>query len=300
MSIRKIKKTIATMREGEDKLPFDDVARAVNKIYGTDYKVPSIRRMFYEWEAEQASYVSGVTVDTYQHNVPVSLDEMNFLVIPDLHLPFVGKGFIEFCAKIRDQYKLEHVFCIGDLLDYNAISFWESNPDGFTASTEFHKAVPQLQKMAKLFPRMRITLGNHDMRPMRVARKAGLPSFMIRHPNEIIRAVGEGIDVSGWDWHISYLVNGNILIEHGEHAGLKATYDKAVLTSLNVIQGHTHSYGGLMYINDGYTERYGLNVGCGIDPRAYAFYYAKSHKMKPTLGCGLVKGGVPQFIPFNV
>lgn len=298
MSVREIRNTIASLRTGDDKINFKTVTRTINKMYSTDYKEPSVRRMFYEWEAEQESYAPTIVGKTYNEDVPVTLGTVDFMVIPDVHLPFVSAGFIEFCARVRDKYRLNSVFCIGDLLDYNAISFWESNPDGFSASTEYYKSIPQLIKMASLFPEMRITLGNHDIRPQRVARKAGLPSFMIRHPNEIIEGLS-GADVTGWDWQVSYLVNGNTLVEHGEHAGLKATYDKALLTSLNVIQGHTHSYGGVMYINDGYTKRYALNVGCGIDAKAYAFYYAKNHKMKPTLGCGIVKDGVPQFIPMN-
>lgn len=300
MSNRKIKEDIAKLRQGDNPTKFSTITKTLNTLYGTDYKEPSVRRMYYEWQDEQENRVESIKRKEYLDNVRVSIDSPRVLIIPDVHLPFVASGFIEFLAQTRDKYKLDTVFCIGDILDYCAISFWEKDPDGLSASSEFYKTIPQLTKLSNLFPRMRITMGNHDARPHRVAKKSGLPAWMIRHPNEIItNLTGGDADVSGWEWNNSYILNGNTLIEHGEHSGLGATYDKAVLTSFNVIQGHTHSYGGIMYINDGYTERYALNVGCGIDNKAYAFYYAKSHKMKPTLGCGVILDGVPQFIPFN-
>ena len=36
-----------------------------------------------------------------------------------------------------------------------------------------------------------------------------------------------------------------------------------------------------------------MNVGCGIDAKAYAFNYGKDSRKKPILSCGVVIDGKP-------
>ena len=279
---------------------FKDIAKTVNALNGTSYKTPSIRRMYYEWKASEAIKVKTLKRDMYQDNVQLNIKNPRILVIPDVHFPFVADGFLEFLDNTKSQYGLDTIICIGDILDMCAISAWESDPDGMSADSELIATIPQLIAMADMFPEMYITIGNHDARPQRMARKAGIPTRLLRHFNEVIENITEGqANVDGWHWNNSYILNENTLIEHGNRTGLTATYKKAVLTNFNVIQGHTHSYASVMYANDGYTSRWAMNVGAGIDHSAYAFAYAKAIDMSPTLGCGIVVDGIPQIIPFN-
>jgi hypothetical protein len=46
---------------------------------------------------------------------------------------------------------------------------------------------------------------------------------------------------------------------------------------------------------------FGMNVGCGVDVKAYAMAYGKVYPKKPTLGCGIViDGKIALFIPMDL
>lgn len=236
----------------------------------------------------------------YLENVNLTLDG-NIMIIPDQHIPFIVDGAIEFLESVYKKYNIDHVLCIGDVLDFYALSFWDKDPDGADVYNEMLKSTDQLLALVDLFPKMHITIGNHDERPYRSARKNGVPDFMMRDYNEIIEKVTDyKADFSNWYWNFSYIINGTILAEHGTKSGLKATYDRAKVVNMNVIHGHTHSYAGVLYINDGINpQRWALNVGALINASEYAFRYGKRIEMKPTLGCAVIVDDVPQVIPFK-
>lgn len=294
----KIERDILALRTGKDKKKFSEIAKIINTIHGTSYQVESVRRMLYEYQGVQALKTETINRQEYGIEVPLNIENARVLIIPDVHLPFIVDGGLEFLGNTMYKYRLNKVVCIGDILDQCAISFWDSDPNGLSAENELRMAMMQINAMAEVFPDMDICIGNHDDRHLKVAQKAGIPARYIRGFNEILEN-GSGADLKGWNWNYSYLLNEETIIEHGVHAGLKATYDRAVMTGMNVIQGHTHSYAGVQYINDGRKSRWSMNVGCLINHSAYAFKYSVAHKMKPTLACGVYFDGIPMVVPFN-
>jgi len=58
------------------------------------------------------------------------------LVISDLHIPYHHKDSFAFLKEIKKQFKIDFVVNIGDLLDFHAISFHETNPDLPSAGDE--------------------------------------------------------------------------------------------------------------------------------------------------------------------
>jgi hypothetical protein len=278
-------------------LRYDVIAQAVNEQFnlgGNRAKTPeAIRHIWRKHGDRVAASVPFKMERRYGRNVPIDIKDPRVLIIPDLHMPFMVPNFIDFLCRVRDKYKLTRVFGIGDAFDHHAVSFWDNAPGADDALNEYHKAVGQAGALVSEFPNILWTVGNHDDRHLKLGARAGIPDIYMRDINDIFEMPDT------WIWHKSYILNGTVLIEHGSSSGRNATFDRALVTSKNVIQGHTHSYGGVQYINDGFNVRWALNVGCGMDNDSYAALYAEHHKFKPTLGCGILIEDIPHFIPYN-
>lgn len=231
-------------------------------------------------------------INKWAYNVPVNVDG-NYMVIGDTHFPFVEPGYLPFLNGVYNQYNVTKVFHIGDIVDQYALSFFDKSPEADSAYSELLKSKEIAYEYYDMFDDVDVCAGNHDVRYLRQAVKSGLPEAFIKTLEEVLDMPDT------WRINHSYIVNDETIVEHGTSTGVKATYDRAMITSMNVIQGHTHNYGGVIYINDGFKQRWGLNVGCGIDVSSYAAKYARNFKYKPTLGCGVVVDGIPMFIPFR-
>ena len=72
---------------------------------------------------------------------------MNTLVIPDLHAPCMHPKAISFLKRIEKKYKCTKVVAVGDLVDWNAISFHEKDPSMPSASEEFKLATKQVKQV---------------------------------------------------------------------------------------------------------------------------------------------------------
>lgn len=65
----------------------------------------------------------------------------------------------------------------------------------------------------------------------------------------------------------------------------------------SVVIGHIHAHAGVQWETSLTGSIFGMNCGCLIDPEATAFAYARHLAQRPTLGCGVIVDGVPQFVP---
>ncbi|MCX5657960.1 MAG: hypothetical protein NTZ48_07090 [Candidatus Omnitrophica bacterium] len=84
----------------------------------------------------------------------------------------------------------------------------------------------------------------------------------------------------------------------GERAHIKAAEQGRQSTVI----GHMHSTGAINYLVSENDRIFGMNVGCGIDRKTYAFEYGRELLKKPVLGCGVVtdKGKYCQFFPMEL
>lgn len=280
------------MRESEG-LTDSRIASIINVTFGTEHTKDSVRAIWRRHsEVRKTPSFSMSAVTEWKEHVPLNV-KGTYMVIGDLHAPFITPGYFEFLYRTYTRYNVKHVFCIGDLVDQYALSFFDKLPEADSAVSELQKARLAIKELADMFPVMKIVAGNHDNRYLRVAVKAGIPQIYMKTLEEVLEFP------EGWEMNLSYIINGNTLMEHGTSAGANATRDRAWGTSMNVIQGHTHSYGGVIFMNCGIKTRWGLNVGCGLDSTSYAAKYAVGFKNKPTLGSGVVLDAeVPLFVPF--
>ena len=216
------------------------------------------------------------------------------LVVPDLQIPFQHRDALTFLKKVKRTYAINEVVCIGDEVDFHALSFYDHDPDGYSAGHELVKARRDLKPFFREFPKVKCCISNHTSRPFRRAEKFGLPKAFIRGYADFLDAP------KGWEWADYYVIDG-VRYEHGDALGGghgKTVAGNAPLKNgRSTVFGHFHSFAGISYVATPEALMFGFNVGCLINFKAYAFRYAQQHKSRPVLGCGIVENGIPTFIP---
>jgi hypothetical protein len=87
------------------------------------------------------------------------------------------------------------------------------------------------------------------------------------------------------------------------HHGTGTSGQNAAMTMMktkrmSTVIGHTHSFAGVQFSNNGIETNFALNVGCLIDLDAPVFNYGLNNREKPVLGCGIVYSkSYAEFVP---
>lgn len=215
-------------------------------------------------------------------------------MIADTHIPFERPDYLSFCIKIFDRCKCKTIVHIGDLVDFHAISYHEHDPNGKSAADEIEEADKHLRLWFNAFPEIYLCKGNHDRLVDRQGRTNGLPNRVLKSFREIWQLPSGWYDAFSWEIFGVRYTHGTGL--SGQHAHIKAAEQNRQSTVI----GHTHSGGGqISYLVSENDRIWGMNVGCGIDRKTYAFEYGRDFIKKPVLGCGVVtdKGKYCQFFP---
>lgn len=213
---------------------------------------------------------------------------MNVGIIGDTHFPFVHPMYLAFVSDTFAAWDVNTIVHIGDVVDGHAISFHEHDPNGKSAEDEAALACKELEAWKKAFPKALVCIGNHDERHYRQAKRTGLPARFLRGYSAVW-------DTPHWRWDFAHGVDG-VLYEHGTgSSGKDAALNRAVQKRRSSVIGHVHSYAGVKFHANEFDCIFGLNVGCGIDCRAYAFDYGKAFPIRPVLGCGIVLDGEHAF-----
>jgi metallophosphoesterase superfamily enzyme len=218
----------------------------------------------------------------------------NFLLISDVHLPYEYEHALRFCKELKKDFDVPHsnVYSVGDIADLYGFSRWPKSPDAkHTINQELELLREKIRKWGAVFPEMKIAHSNHDMRVMRKAISADLPSQVIRSVEEIMEFP------KGWELREQFVVMANkceFLVTHGEE--YPEALDAAMAYGVNVVQGHHHGKAGVRYRCTKLQQLWGLSVGCLVDKESFAFQYGAYSKQKPIIGCGLILNGMPHFI----
>lgn len=213
------------------------------------------------------------------------------LVIPDLQAPFQHRDALAFLEHLADELDPTLVVSIGDEVDQHALSRYPSNPDGHSAGKEHELANKFMQKLYARFPSALACYSNHSDRIFRKAFEAGIPRAYLKSIKEFMGAP------AGWEWRAEWRVH-DIIFTHGDSA--KGGQPHKLLAQSNLcstVIGHHHSCPGVAYLANESKAIFGMNVGCLVDPEAYAFHYTRYNRYKPVLGAGAVVHGQPQFFP---
>lgn len=214
-------------------------------------------------------------------------DPGNVLVIPDLHAPFIREGFLEFCREQQQKWNCGKVVAIGDLADFHAISYHESDPDGLSAGDEHQAAKAQLAKLFAMFPGtlenpVYCTLGNHDLLISRKAKTAGLSSHFVRSLGEVYGAP------DSWKF-VDEVEIDDVVYRHGGAGG--NAQRMAMHSRRSTVQGHLHSEFFTQWLVSERDAIFGCQVASGIDDKAYAFAYGRPYPKKSAIGCAVILNG---------
>ena len=217
----------------------------------------------------------------------------NIIAIGDLHCPFEHRDAFNFVTAAADLYQPDHVINIGDEVDSHGLGRWTHDPDGFSPNDEHAYALEHLRKWYDFFPDTMVCTSNHTARVYKKSFEAGIPSRFIKSYKEIMEAP------EGWNWRDSWEID-DVLFVHGEgFSGMYAHRRMALSNGKSTVIGHTHANAGIAHINTQFKDYWGMNIGCLIDEEAYAFKYAKHLASRPSIGVGVIEGGVPIWIPMK-
>jgi len=220
----------------------------------------------------------------------------NVGIVGDTHLPFERPDYLNFCIEIFDRCKCKTIVHIGDLVDNNAISFHEHNPDGKSPADEMAEVDEHLKRWFGAFPEMYLCLGNHDRLPQRKALFNGIPNRLVRSFREIWNFP------LGWHDDFSWEIFGVRYLHGTGFSGQYAHIRAAENARQSCVIGHTHSTAAVNYLVSEKDRIFGMNVGSGIDRKQYAFHYGRDCLKKPVLACGVVtdKGNYCQVFPMTI
>ena len=208
------------------------------------------------------------------------------LCIGDIHEPVSRKYYLEFCRDLHEEWGCDTVIFLGDVADWHAISFHAHHPECPGPMDEYKLALEKIQKWYKAFPNARVCIGNHDERVIRLAQDNNIPKKFLRNFNEIWKT-------PGWNWDYSHIVD-DVYYFHGTgNGGTYPAPNAAKKMLMSVVMGHIHSAGGIKWLASPQRRIFGLDVGCGIDDKAFAFAYGKHVIKRSIISAAVVLDGIP-------
>ena len=212
------------------------------------------------------------------------------LVIGDTHIYFDRKGYREFCMDLYDQWDCNEVIHIGDVVDWHSISFHTKHPDGPGASDEYNRAKDSVALWHETFPKVKVCIGNHDERVVRLANSVQIPDELIKTYNEIW-------NTKGWDWQYSHVID-DVYYYHGTGQSGEYPASNAVKKLLmSVVMGHNHTASGSKSYANANKRVFACDTGCGIDDSKMAFHYGRHMQRRSIISAAVIIDGIPYIEP---
>lgn len=235
--------------------------------------------------------VVGDKLEVYKKDTGVE-DNSRVLVISDLHFPYQHKDVFKFLQYLKDKYNPTRIICMGDEIDHHSLSFHDSDPDLPSAGDELRRALPFVQELYKMFPKMDILDSNHGSMVYRKAKHHGVPKHYIKGYNEVL-GVGDG-----WKWSFDLTIdlpNGTKCYFH--HGKSPDVVKLSQVMGMSAVQGHYHSSFKVDYWANPSGLYFGMQTACLVDRDAYAFAYENCNLKKPIIGTGLIINSHPILEP---
>lgn len=207
-------------------------------------------------------------------------------IIGDTHFPAHHPGYLSFVRDVFDQWDVEKIVHIGDVVDHHNISFHLQELKVAGVEHEVEDASACIEEWSKVFPKMEVTVGNHDRRVLRLAASAKIPAMFLR-------SFADFWQTPGWQWIDETVIDG-VRYFHGDGcSGVRPALNAAIKTRVSTVIGHVHAVAGIMHSAGPFSRIFGMDVGCGVDRMNPAMAYGKYYTAKPFLSCGVVIDGHP-------
>lgn len=201
-------------------------------------------------------------------------DLNNILVIGDLHIPFNHSQYLSFCINLQKKWNCGKVIFIGDILDFHASSFHESDMALPSAEYELEISKIEISKWYKAFPEAVILIGNHDRMVTRKLFNSQISAHWQKSFNEVL-------EVPNWKFLNEYEYN-NIYFCHGEGPEAAKT---CLYKQMNTVQGHQHSK---CYVQYPAENIFAVQCPIGVNRKEQAFNYAKTDTKPWQIGATVI------------
>lgn len=224
------------------------------------------------------------------------MENSRILVIPDLHFPYCHPDSLDFLHKLKVRLEPTKIICLGDELDYHAMSFHESSADLPSAGHELSLGLGYIDTLHELFPKMQLCHSNHGSMAYRKAKHAQMPMHLIKSYNDIL-----GVPTDDWSWHDSII----LALPNGNECEFIHSLGSNVLAASqargrSIIQGHYHTQFEIRWWSGGNGLNFAGTSGCLIDDRSMAFAYNKVFFKRPIMGATFIENSIPSLVPMLV
>lgn len=215
----------------------------------------------------------------------------SILVISDMHHPYSHPDTLKFLQALEKKHKFDKVVCIGDEVDYHALSFHDSDPDLPSAGDELTNAIQSIKPLYKMFPKMDIVESNHGSMVLRKGLASGMPKAVLKSYNEVLGAP------KTWIWKFDIKVQtplGAVYFCHGKSGSagrLASQY------GMSCVQGHFHEKAQITYISTPEKLMFDAHTGCLADDKSLALGYNKINPRRPIVSLLIIINGIPQIVP---
>ncbi len=219
------------------------------------------------------------------------MKKQTILVISDIHEPYSHPDLLPFLKHVKALYKPTDVICIGDEVDYHALSFHDSDPDLDSVGAELNKARKALKPIFSLFPNVTVIESNHGSLVMRKAIANGMSREFFRSYNEILQAP------KGWHWTFDTILKtplGPVYFCHGKSG---AAGRLASQYGMSCVQGHYHEKAQITYISTPERLLFDMHTGCLVNDASLALGYNKVNPRRPIISLAVIVDGVPHIVP---
>jgi hypothetical protein len=179
--------------------------------------------------------------------------------------------------EFNKKFKADVVYSSGDFADQYVLSRFPKATNADNGRIEVLKCIPQVRKIAKMFPAIKIMRGNHDQRINKRAQAAGIDGVWVRDFLDMVGAP------KSWEWLPEDFVNvGPAVLTHGFLANREK---HALFFNRNVVHGHLHAKLGLEFFQRNNKVIWAMCIGAIADKKAMALQYGALPKFS-TMTCG--------------
>ena len=225
----------------------------------------------------------------------------NYLVIPDLHLPYEHPKALEFCCQLKKEFKVDdkNVYSLGDEAEMAMMSQHPKSADSrHTANQELQELKDKISVWGDHFPYLKLCYSNHATRYWRKTTHADIPSSVLIRYRDFIGAP------QTWRWEHHFVVNSDspFLLTHGDgYSGPNGHRQMALNNGISTMHGHFHSNAGISWIVTMGQTIWACNAGCLINPEDGTFGYAANNRFKSSIGAAVIMDGgkYPLWIPLQ-
>lgn len=220
------------------------------------------------------------------------------VAVPDLHFPWHHQDCLTFIYDIIKQEKPDVIVQLGDLYDFFSFTKFarthdvctpkEEIDEGRTAAQIFWNHIKKIAPNADCFQ----LRGNHDVRIAKRVLDAipEITSLIEPSIEELFKFKGVK---TVQDWTDELEIDG-VIYTHGHYTKLG---DHAKFYLKPVVHGHSHR-GGVFFQKMHDYLLWELDCGFCSDESQIPLRYTPTRTTHWTLGCGIIDGLGPRFVPF--